>query len=223
MWWLIVLVIAVLAYLYSKGQSDHQKEQEEEITSSFTAEIIPISAENKDQESLKELSQPVESSSPQNISPAVFELIDFMSPRLKVEGKTMRVLEGNNRIIVWDSQRVNLLRKKFNVKNVMQRLEFREGDNIIEVYRALADDHIVTFVFPRENDDSDIIPLMTRSTTDDPSETSSRNKKKGVLDVMKEEPENVPSDLLPLIRDLQSSYATRQSSSGPKSIDTHRS
>lgn len=217
MWWLIVLVIAVLAYLYSKGQAE-QKEQEE-FTSSFTAEIVPVTAGNKDQESLKELSQP-SSLPPQN----TFELIDFMSPRLKVEGlNNMRVLEGNNRIVVWDSPRVNLLRKRFDVKNVMQRLEFREGDNTIEVYRALANEQVVTFVFPHENNDSDIIPLMIRSTSDDPSDTSSRNKTKGVLDVMKEEPENVPSDLIPLIRDLQSSYATRQSSSGPKAIDTHRS
>jgi hypothetical protein len=222
MWWLIVLVIAVLAYLYLKGQADLEKVQEE-ITSSFTAEIIPVSAGNKDQESLKELSQPVESSSRQNTQTAVFELIDFMTPRLKVGGNTMRVLEGNNRIVVWDSPRVNLLRKQFNVKNVMQRLEFREGDNTIEVYRALADDRVVTFVFPHENDDSDIIPLMIRSTSDDPSETSSRNKTKGVLDVTKTDTDNVPSDLIPLIRDLQSSYATRQSSSGPKAIDTHRS
>lgn len=219
MWWLIVLVIVVLAYLYLKGQAEHQKEQEE-ITSSFTAEIIPVSAGNKDQESLKELSQPVESSSPENTSTAVFELLDFMTPRLKVG---VKMLEGNNRIVVWDSPRVNLLRKQFNVKNVMQRLEFREGDNTIEVYRALADDRVVTFVFPRENDDSDIIPLLIRSTTDDPSETSSRNKTKGVLDVTKTDTDNVPSDLIPLIRDLQSSYATRQSSSGPKAIDTHRS
>lgn len=222
MWWLIVLVIAVLAYLYLKGQAEQKKQ--EEFTSSFTAEIIPVSAGGmKEQESLKELSQPPPVA--QNTSsPTVFELIDFMSPRLKVEGLgTMRVLEGNNRIVVWDSPRVNLLRKRFDVKNVMQRLEFHEGDNTIEVYRALANEQVVTFVFPHENDDSDMIPLMIRSTSDDPSETSSRNKTKGVLDVTKTDTENVPSDLIPLIRDLQSSYATRQSSSGPKAIDTHRS
>ena len=223
MWWLIVLVIVVIAYLYSRGQT-MKKEQQKEVRaiSSSTAEVVTITTRSEQKKELQELQEVSETADTvQSFSRPSFELIDFMTPRLK---KDMRVIEGSNRIIVWDSPRVNLLRKQFQVKNVMQRLEFQdEAAGKIEVYRALADDRVVSFVFPNENDDSDIIPLLPRSTSDDPSGTPSRNKEKSVLDVTKAEPDNVPSDLLPLIRDLQMSYAARQSSSGPKAVDTHRS
>lgn len=149
--------------------------------------------------------------------PKTYEVIDFMNPKLRVGTD---VLNGTKGIIVWDSPRVNQLRKDFHVKNVIDRTDFEEGTkNRIEVYRAVSD-NVYTYVFPDANTD-EVIQLKMQ-VQEDPSMSNTPKKAKAV------EQEDttssyIPPGLIAKVKEFEKTYALRQSSSGPKAIDTHSS
>jgi hypothetical protein len=105
---------------------------------------------------------------------------------------------------------------------VLDRMEFREGSNVIEVYRTVSSDSVSTFVFPRADSDDDIIEIKMQ-ISEDPSDMKSPHKQKHNLDVFKKQAIMIPDDMIATIRNLEASYSTRQSSSGPRAIDTHSS
>lgn len=219
MYWFFIVVIALLAYFYMECANGKKAEKliidktpysadivtKENATSSMTTESFASTGDVEDVGDAQ-----------------TFELLDYLKPTLRTD--TGKVMSGTNRIVVWDSARVNTLRKRFRVQNVLQRMEFQEGDLQIEVYRAVNGTGLDTYVFPRAGDDDSVIELERKKTSDDPSETESTNKiRADKMNVFLSDASMIPQDLLPMIRELEVSYKTRQSSSGPKAVDTHRS
>ncbi len=141
---------------------------------------------------------------------------DLATNKLRIGSE---VLEGSKTLIVWDSKRVNELRKRFQVMQVLDRVEFRQGTNVIEVYRAVSD-KLSTYVFPRADSDDEIVELKTEIPEDT---TKSPYRQKPNLDVFKKQEILIPADMIETIRALETTYSTRQASSGPKAIDTHSS
>ncbi len=147
--------------------------------------------------------------------PKMYEMIDFENPRISVNNK---MIPGSRLLILQDSKRANELRKRFNAKSVLDRIEFHDDDlNVIEVYRVVSD-NVYTYMFPDANSDDFIIQLVTQ-VSEDPSETKLPKKyeptNKKTLTV------GVPPDLSSVIQGLEGLYAKRKSSTGPKAIDTH--
>lgn len=212
MLWFFIVVIAVLAYLYAQGVKEKKEILDEH---SFTAPVISAPAQTASPpEEIKE--------SFAAVSTGTFELVDYLKPTLRTD--TGDVLYGSNKMVVWDSARVNTLRRKFQVQNVLQRLEFVAGGNVIEVYRAVNNTGLDTYVFPHEGDDDYAIQIETQKTSDDPSETKSTHKiLMDKMNVFLSDESMVPPALIPMIRNLEASYKTRQASAGPKAVDTHRS
>lgn len=147
--------------------------------------------------------------------PKVYEMIDFENPRMSVNNK---ILAGSRLLILPDSKRTNELRKRFNAKNVLDRIRFNEDSNVIEVYRVVSD-NVYTYMFPDAKSDEIIIQLVTQ-VSEDPSGTkvpkTSTNK-------MPQMVVGVPAELIASIRGLEVLYSKRKSSTGPKAIDTHSS
>lgn len=209
MFWFYIFVIAVIVYLYTQGKKADDKQT---FKATFSAPVIALSRTDVNKE--EDFSALVDEKE--------YSLVDYLTPTLlSITGKT---LKGINRLVVWDSARTNTLRGKYNVKNVLQRLEFEEDGKKIEVYRAVNATGVSTYVFPQEGDDSTVVLIDQMKTTDDPSETASTNKiPTDKMNVFLTDNSMVPPALLPLVQNLEGMYKSRQSSSGPKSIDTHRS
>jgi hypothetical protein len=182
-------------------------------------ELDTFASSNEEEEPTTTTTQQL--STPTNNEPAknTFELVDIENPKLRVNSD---VLKGTKTMIKWDSKRVHEMRKRFQIMRVLDRMEFHEGSNLIEVYRAVSTDSVSTFVFPRVDSDDEIIELKTQ-ISEDPSDTKSPHKQKHNLDVFKKQDILIPNDMIATIRDLETSYSTRQSSSGPRAIDTHSS
>ena len=129
-----------------------------------------------------------------------------------------KILAGSRLLILPDSKRTNELRKRFNAKNVLDRIRFNEDSNVIEVYRVVSD-NVYTYMFPDAKSDEIIIQLVTQ-VSEDPSGTkvpkTSTNK-------MPQMVVGVPAELIASIRGLEVLYSKRKSSTGPKAIDTHSS
>ncbi len=217
MYLFLIVILGILAYLYLRGR---QRTQTQVVTD---VGPVPIPASTTPASTPEAPASQVVSEF-SNATTSEFELLNFMDPRLRTDlGKIIR---GRNKIVVWDSQRVNTMRRVNNVKNVLQRLEFRDddNDNTIEVYRAVNQTGIDTYVFPLQEDDENVIVLARQHVSDDPSETRSVQRTPvEKMNVFLSDDSMVPPDLVPVIRELEGSYKARQSSSGPKAVDTHRS
>jgi hypothetical protein len=152
---------------------------------------------------------------PPPAGPKVYEMIDFENPRLSVNNET---LTGSRMLVLPDSKRANELRKRFDAKNVLDRIEFHEGSNVIEVYRVVSD-NVYTYMFPDAKSDENIIKLVTQ-VSEDPS---SKRPKKNDPPTKMSKPVGVPPELISAIQSLEVSYSKRKSSTGPRAIDTHSS
>lgn len=199
--WVIMVISIVLALCFWS-----KKNAKEAISSNKTPRQQPSSF-------VAAASQP--NNVFESAAPRTFELIDFTTePRLRVGSN---VLQGNKMMILWDSERINQLRKQFQVKNVLDRIEFKEGPNVIEVYRGVSD-NLYTFVFPDANTDEVI--QLNEKFSEDPSEKKVTPKKEKTM--WKEDTSiNIPPELIETIRQLDVTYSKRQSASGPKAVDTH--
>lgn len=149
-----------------------------------------------------------------------YELVDYVNPKLKV-GTT--VLHGTRSLVVWDSARVNQLRRDFRVSNVLDRMTFEQDTtNVIDVYRAVSD-NVYTYVFPNAQTD-ELIQLKSPTFSDDPTESTARQQnKKPMGKTVDTTTLNIPPELIAKVQELEKTYTTRQSSSGPRAIDTHSS
>lgn len=212
----VIVIAAVLAYLYIHGTKAKNAENCKEVVIDNTAAGVtytepPAAAAREDSFAAVDENQP-------------YKLLNYLEPLLRTNRND--TLKGTNKLVVWDSKRVNTLRREYNVKNVLQRLEFVDetNGNTIEVYRAVTETGLDTFVFPERDADETVILLERERSLDDPSETRSTQKiPMDKMNVFLSDESTIPAELVPMIRDLESSYKARQASSGPKAVDTHRS
>lgn len=201
---ILVIVFVIGWWVYSSSKPQPSVNEQETFMSSIEEEPVQ-----------QQLSMPTNNEPLQK----TFELVDIENPKLRVNSD---IFQGTKTVIQWDSKRVNEMRKRFQIMRVLDRMEFREGSNVIEVYRTVSSDSVSTFVFPRADSDDDIIEIKMQ-ISEDPSDTKSPHKQKHNLDVFKKQAIMIPDDMIATIRNLEVSYSTRQSSSGPRAIDTHSS
>jgi hypothetical protein len=220
MLWFFIVIIAILAYLYFKGASDKKNVGTNSPAGDLVYTKDPVDDEQHSIEPNEKEKEEVKESFSAMLD--TFEMIDYQNPKLRANKST---LSGTNKIVVWNSARVNTLRERFDVQNVLQRLEFHnEANKVIEVYRAVNKTGLDTYVFPIEGDDELVVRLDGYKPSDDPSETASTNKiPMDRMNVFLSDESMIAPELVPMIRELETSYKARQSSSGPKAVDTHRS
>lgn len=147
------------------------------------------------------------------------------SPQINLGGD---VIEGTNVLIVKDSPRAVILRKRFGAQSVIQRLEFEDKkyDNMMEVYKVVTERGVETFMFTEKDNDDAIVQLNgPNDTKQDPSLPLTKKKKFERKNYTASDVAayRVPTGLVDKISNLETSYTERSSSVGPAAVDTHRS
>jgi hypothetical protein len=199
---LIFLIVVVLLLAWNFGIPNADPSREEKSSDELATKESFLAQEQEPEEQQK-----------------TYELVDAETPALRVGPD---VLKGSKKLISWDSSRVHLLRNRFGALRILDRMEFQEGPNVIEVYRVVSSESLTVFVFPRADSNEDVIELKTQIGSEDPSDTPRQKARKADRDSTPQMV-GIPSNLTERIRELDLTYSQRQTSSGPRAVDTHSS